>query len=74
MLEVHFPSDNYVNPSDSGRYVVSNEVPYYLQRPESEKFWKPSPVSPTAPSNKARRTTRRTTSPMWFDKFKNSKG
>lgn len=78
MLEVQFPDDNYVNPSESGRYVVSMEVPYYLQRPESEKFWKPSPVSPTAPSNKARRTTRRTarrtTSPMWFDKFKNSKG
>lgn len=78
MLEVQFPDDNYVNPSESSRYVVSEEVPYYLQRPESEKFWKPSPVSSTAPSNKARRTTRRitrrTTSPMWFDKFKNSKG
>lgn len=74
MLEVQFPDDNYVNPSESSRYVVSREVPYYLQRPESEKFWKPSPVSPTAPSNKARRITRRTTSPMWFDKFKNSKG
>ena len=46
--------------------------------PTSEKSWEPSPVSHTAPSNKARRTTRRTTgqttSPMWFDKFKNSKG
>lgn len=78
MLKVRFPNDNYVNPSVSGRYVVNTDVPYYLQRPASEKSWEPSPVSHTAPSNKARRTTgrttRRTTSPMWFDKFKNSKG
>ena len=78
MLKVRFPNDNYVNPSVSGRYVVNTDVPYYLQRPASEKSWEPSPVSHTAPSNKARRTTGRTTgrttSPMWFDKFKNSKG
>ena len=78
MLKVRFPNDNYVNPSVSGRYVVNTDVPYYLQRPASEKSWEPSPISHTAPSNKARRTTgrttRRTTSPMWFDKFKNSKG
>ena len=82
MLEVEFPNSNYVNPSGSGHYVVESDVPYYLQRPYSQKDWKPSPVSPTVSSNKARRitgrTTRRTTgqttSPMWFDKFKNSKG
>lgn len=78
MLKVRFPNDNYVNPSVSGRYVVNTDVPYYLQRPASEKSWEPSPVSHTAPSNKARRTTGRTTgrttSPMWFDKFKNYKG
>lgn len=77
-FEVEFPNGSYVNPSDSGRYVVSTDVPYYLMRSSSEESWKPSPVSPTAPSNKARQTTRRitrrTTSPMWFDKFKNSKG
>ena len=86
MLKVRFPNDNYVNLSVSGRYLVNTDVPYYSQRPASEKSWEPSPVSHTAPSNKARRTTgrttrrttgrttRRTTSPMWFDKFKNSKG
>ena len=86
MLEVRFPTDDYVSPSYSGRYVVSTDVPYYLRRPSSQESWKPSPISPTAPPNKAKRTTRpttrrttrlttrRTTSPMWFDKFKNSKG
>ena len=82
MLEVIFPNSNYVNPSGSGHYVVETDVPYYLRRPMLEEYWEPSPVSPTAPSNKARRTIRRTTgrttgrttSPMWFDKFKNSKG
>ncbi len=78
MLEVRFPNGRYVNPSGSGRYVVSTKVPYYLQRSSSYESYEPSPVSSTASSNKARRTTRRTTgqttSPMWFDKFKNSKG
>ena len=82
MLEVEFPNSNYVNPSGSGHYVVETDVPYYLQRPYSQKDWKPSSVSPTVSSNKARRitgrttvrTTGQTTSPMWFDKFKNSKG
>ena len=78
ILEVSFPNGAYVNPSGLGRYVVSTDVPYYLQRPDSGESWEPSPVSPTASSNKARRTIRRTirrtTSPMWFDKFKNSKG
>lgn len=82
MLEVRFPNGRYVNPSGSGRYVVSTKVPYYLQRSSSYESYEPSPVSSTASSNKARRTTRlttrrttgQTTSPMWFDKFKNSKG
>lgn len=82
ILEVEVPNDRYVNPSGSGRYVVSTDVPSYLQRPFSQEDWKPSPVSSTVSSNKARRTIRRTTgrttgrttSPMWFDKFKNSKG
>ena len=81
-FEVKFPNSNYVNPSGSGRYVVNPDVPYYLRRPASEESWKPSPVSSTVSSNKARRITGRTTrqttgqtnSPMWFDKFKNSKG
>ena len=82
MLTVTFPNGNYATPLGHRRYVVSTDVPYYLRRAGSDASWKPSPVSPTVSSNKARRitgrTTRRTTgqttSPMWFDKFKNSKG
>lgn len=78
MLTVTFPNGNYATPLGHRRYVVSTDVPYYLRRAGSDASWKPSSVSPTTSSNKAGRTTRRTTgqtnSPMWFDKFKNSKG
>ena len=82
MLTVTFPNGNYATPLGHRRYVVSTDVPYYLRRAGSDASWKPSPVSSTVSSNKARRitgrttkrTTGQTTSPMWFDKFKNSKG
>ena len=73
-LTIDLPDGSYVDPSEPGYYIVPSSAPYSLQRPASQRDWKPSPVSPTAPSSTTGRTTGRTTSPMWFDKFKNSKG